>query len=57
MAAVVEFRDLTVEYRGRDRGQGSTGAVDGLNLSARDGEFFGLLEQLFLRVASEESLS
>jgi ABC-2 type transport system ATP-binding protein len=43
MDAIVELKDLRVEYRARDSGQGKKVAVSGLNLSVQAGEVFGFL--------------
>src|SRR5258707_5706959 len=43
MKAILEIRDLRVEYRGRGFGQGVKTAVNGLNLSVNTGEVFGFL--------------
>src|SRR5271154_6009610 len=43
MNDIVEIRDLRVEYRSRAIGQATKVAVDGLNLSVRNGEVFGFL--------------
>jgi len=40
---VVEIHDLRVEFPGRELGQHSTLAVDGLNLQVHSGEVFGFL--------------
>jgi ABC-2 type transport system ATP-binding protein len=43
MAVILEVRNLRVEYRTREPGQGIKLAVDGLNLSVGAGEVFGFL--------------
>src|SRR5579872_6400096 len=43
MDAILEIKDLRVEYRSRAIGQESKVAVDGLNLSVHNGEVFGFL--------------
>jgi ABC-2 type transport system ATP-binding protein len=43
MGSIVEIRDLRVEYRTKELGQGTKLAVDGLNLSVGAGEVFGFL--------------
>jgi ABC-2 type transport system ATP-binding protein len=43
MAAILEVRNLRVEYRTKELGQGTKVAVDGLNLSVGAGEIFGFL--------------
>ena len=43
MNAIVEIKDLRVEYRSKAIGQASKLAVDGLNLTVRSGEVFGFL--------------
>jgi ABC-2 type transport system ATP-binding protein len=43
MAAILEVRNLRVEYRTKELGQGTKLAVDGLNLSVGAGEVFGFL--------------
>jgi ABC-2 type transport system ATP-binding protein len=43
MAAILEIRDLRVEYRTQELGQATKVAVDGLNLHVQAGEVFGFL--------------
>ncbi len=43
MNPIVEIKDLRVEFRSRAIGQAAKVAVDGLNLSVRQGEVFGFL--------------
>ena len=43
MKAILEIKDLRVEYRGRGFGRGVKTAVNGLNLSVNTGEVFGFL--------------
>jgi ABC-2 type transport system ATP-binding protein len=43
MQAILDIKDLRVEYRGRGLGQGPKLAVNGLNLSVHTGEVFGFL--------------
>src|SRR5712664_3342412 len=43
MKAILEIRDLRVEYRARGFGRGVKTAVNGLNLSVNTGEVFGFL--------------
>src|SRR5882757_5146954 len=43
MSAILEIKDLCVEYRSRSLGQGTKLAVNKLNLSVHTGEVFGFL--------------
>jgi len=43
MSAILEIKDLRVEFKNRTVGQGAKVALDGLNLSVRPGEVFGFL--------------
>lgn len=43
MSAILETKDLKVEYTSRDAGQGRKLAVNGLNLTVQPGEVFGFL--------------
>ena len=43
MSAILEIKNLRVEYRSREAEQGIKLAVDGLNLSVQAGEVFGFL--------------
>src|ERR1700712_4871878 len=43
MNAILDIKDLRVEYRSKALGQGSKLAVNGLNLSVNTGEVFGFL--------------
>src|SRR5438874_7091821 len=43
MNAILEIKDLRVEYRKTAMGQGTKTAVNGLNLSVNQGEVFGFL--------------
>ncbi len=43
MESIVEIRDLRVEFRAQGIGQTGKVAVDGLNLTVRNGEVFGFL--------------
>ncbi|MEO7298550.1 MAG: ABC transporter ATP-binding protein [Verrucomicrobiota bacterium] len=43
MSTIVEIKNLRVEYRSREVGQGIKIAVDGLNLDVQAGEVFGFL--------------
>ena len=43
MESIVELKDLRVEYRTQNAGQGRKVAINGLNLTVRAGEVFGFL--------------
>ena len=43
MSAILEIKNLRVEYRSREADQGIKVAVDGLNLEVKSGEVFGFL--------------
>jgi ABC-2 type transport system ATP-binding protein len=43
VSAILEVKNLRVEYRSREADQGIKVAVDGLNLEVRAGEVFGFL--------------
>ena len=43
MSAILEIKNLRVEFRSREVGQGTKIAVDGLNLNVQAGEVFGFL--------------
>lgn len=43
MSAILEIKDLRVEFRNRAMGQGAKLALDGLNLRVHPGEVFGFL--------------